>query len=168
MKASLLLLALAPTAFAAPAIQPRITPEELLKRQQSSPAPKLQQPAEGEAKVNRPEDQSIVKQSTILSDGRNWTLIPKGAVIHMPATEKHRADSRPVGTLLSWTDFLARNYAWLTTNEVSFNQAAGTESIPADRAAFWAKQDKVVVAVHQGGPISVRIASNQESNVTQR
>jgi len=168
MKASLLLCALAvSTAFAGPAILPRITQEELVKRQQSNHAPTLQQPAEGEAKVVHPEEQSIVKQSTILNDGRNWTIIPKGAVIFMPDKMREHADSKPVGTLLSWSDFLARNFAWVTTNEVSFNQAAGNEAIPANRAAFWAKQDKVVVAVHQGGPISVRIATT-DNNVTQR
>ena len=45
--------------------------------------------------------------------------------------------------------------------------AAGTEPLPAERAGFWAKQDKVVIAVHQNGPISVQVAP-QTPAITQR
>ena len=127
----------------------------------------LQQPAKDEAPVTRPAGQSIIKQSSILHDGTNWTLVPKGAVIFIPAALKGRVDVKPVGTLLSWADFLAKNRGWITTTDVSFDQAAGNQPMPAERAAFWAKQDKIVVAVHQNGPISVRIAP-ESPTLTQR
>ena len=117
----------------------------------------LQSPAKGEANVRRPEDQSIIKQSMILHDGINWTLVPKGAVIFLPDAMKSRVDVKPAGTLLGWTAFLAKNQAWITTNDVSFEQATGKKPLQPERVAFWAKQDKVVVATHQSGPISVLI-----------
>ena len=159
MKTTIILLALAIDAFAGPVVLPRITPEELSQRQQSSPMTRLENAVEGEVKVSRPNDQSIVKNSIILHDGKIWTLVPKGAVIFLPEAMKSRVDAKPVGTLLAFADFLARNRNWIITNEVSFNQAAGSEAFPAERAVFWAKQDKVVIAVHQAGPISVRVAS---------
>lgn len=128
---------------------------------------RLERPAANAAPVARPDDQSIIKQSMILHDGTNWTLVPKGAVIFLPEALKNRVDVKPVGTLLPWMEFLTKNISWITTNEVSFDQAAGNVSLPAERVAFWAKQDKIVVAVHQSGPISVNIAK-QPQTITQR
>ena len=156
MKTTLLLLSsLAGAAFAAPAMTDRITPEEIAARQKSAPA--VTQPVEAaEAKVARPGEQSLIKQSDVLSDGNNWTLVPKGAVLHIPAALNNRVGAKPLGTLLSWTDFLTVNRGWLFTEEVTFDQAAGKTPIPPSRTEFWKKNGKVIVAVHLGGPISVR------------
>jgi hypothetical protein len=167
MKTTLLLCALATGAFAGPPVLTRITPADLAKLQQHSPMTRLQTPAEGEAVVSPANDQSIVKQSIILNDGKHWTLVPKGAVIFLPEAMKSRVNGKPVGILLTFTDFLTRNHAWVATNEVSFKQAAGSEQLPAESTTFWAKQDKVVIAVHQNGPISVRVA-NEPPTLTQR
>lgn len=156
MKTTLLLLSsLAGAAFAAPAMTDRVTPEEIAARQKSASA--VTQPVEvPEAKVARPAEQSLIKQSDILSDGNNWTLVPKGAVLHIPAALNNRVGAKPLGTLLSWTDFLTVNRGWLFTEEVTFDQAAGKTPIPPSRTEFWKKNGKVIVAVHLGGPISVR------------
>ena len=127
----------------------------------------LQQPAKDAPPAARPGEQSIIRQSSILHDGTNWTLVPKGAVVFIPSPLNGRVDVKPVGTLLSWTDFLTKNRSWITTTDISFDQAAGNVPMPAERAAFWAKQDKVVIAVHQNGPISVRIAPESQA-LTQR
>jgi hypothetical protein len=167
MKTALILCSLATAAFAGSPVLKPVTPEALLKLQQTSPMTSLQQPAQGEVAANRPAEQSIIKESMILHDGTNWTLVPKGAVVFIPSPLKSRADAKPVGNLLSWADFLVKNRSWITTTDISFDQAAGNLPIPAERAAFWSKQDKIVVAVHQSGPISVRIAAVSQ-NLTQR
>jgi hypothetical protein len=159
MKTTLLLCVLANSAFAAVPVVARITPQALARLQHDSPMTLLQSPAKGVASVRRPEGQSIIKQSTILNDGRNWTLVPKGAVIFLPAAMKNRVDVKPSGTLLGWLDFVARNQSWISTNDISFEQAAGKKPLQPERVAFWSKQDKVVIAVHQRGPISVRVAN---------
>lgn len=147
---ALLGAALSGAAFAAP---PAVSPFSQLPQE----APR----AEADKQVVRPKDQSIISQSTVLHDGENWTLVPKGAVLHIPAAMKIRVDAKPVGSLLPWTDFLVRNHAWLATQNVDLSQAAGRTPLPADRIASWARQDKVVVAVHYAGPISVRSAEPQ-------
>lgn len=158
MKTMLVFFASAAMGMAAQPILVRVTPETLANLQKRDPMIRLVKPAENEAKVARPENQSIIRESSVLHDGRNWTIVPNGAVVHIPSALKARVNARPVGTLLAWTDFLTRNRGWITTTEVSFDQAAGNEALPAERAAFLAKQDKIVVAVHQSGPISVRVA----------
>lgn len=167
MKTMLALLASATLGTAAQPILVRVTPETLANLQKRDPMIRLEKPAANEAKVARPENQSIIKESSILHDGRNWTIVPNGAVVHLPAALKARVNARPVGTLLAWTDFLARNRGWITTTEVTFDQAAGNEAMPAERAAFLAKQDKIVVAVHQCGPISVRVTKESQT-ITKR
>lgn len=159
MKITLLLCALAASALASQPVLVRVTPQTLADLQKRDPMIRLVKPAAGEAKVTRPVNQSIVSQSTILHDGKNWTLVPNGAVVYQPETMKSRVNAKPVGTLLPWIDFLGKNQSWITTCEVSFDQAAGNEELPAERTAFWAKQDRIVVAVHQRGPISVRLAA---------
>lgn len=163
MKTALILCALASSAFAAAPVLPRITPEELARLQQGTPMTRLETPPQERAPVSRPNAQSIIKQSMVLNDGKNWTLIPKGAVIFLPQAMKSRVNANPVGTLLPWNDFLTRNRAWITTNDVSFDQAAGTEALPPERLAYWAKQEKIVIATHRQGPISVRLAPETQT-----
>lgn len=163
--------ALATSAFAADPVLVRPTAETLAKLQQqqgASPMNSLQQSAEGKPVVApQKEEQSIIKQSMILHDGKNWTLVPKGAVVFLPTALKNRVDVKPVGILLPFAEFLTKNRSWITTNEVTFEQAAGNEALPAERAEFWAKQDKVVIATHQSGPISVNVKTPPPT-ITQR
>ncbi len=162
MKTTLLLCALAANALASAPIQVQVTPATLADLQSKDPMIGLEKPADNSVTVARPVNQSIIGESTILHDGRNWTLVPKGAVLFLPDSLKARIDKQPVGSLLSWSEFLVKNHGWITTNEVSFDQAAGTVALPAERVAFWSKNDKMVIAVHQGGPISVRATDNTE------
>lgn len=167
MKAALIVCALANSAFAAVPIVARITPDALAKLQQESPMALLPPPpVKDGTNVRRPEAQSIIKQSLVLNDGKNWTLIPKGAVIFIPEAMKSRVDVKPSGNLLGWRDFLTRNQAWITTTDISFDQATGKKPLQAERVAFWPKQDKVVIATHQNGPITVRVSKETQSPAT--
>jgi hypothetical protein len=157
MKAPLILLALTGAALAGPPMTDRITPEEIAARQKSAtPLAAIPQPAAPtEARVARPGDQSIIKQSDILNDGIHWTLVPKGSVLHIPAAFSTRVGAKPLGTLLTWSEFLTVNRNWLFTEEVTFDQASGKSPFAPSRLGAWDKNGKVVVAVHFGGPISV-------------
>ena len=156
MKTILIYSALVASSLAAQPLVPRITAAELAKLQQADPMVRLQQPAEGQATVGRPAEQSIIAQSTILSDGTRWTLVPNGAVLHVPAKLQTRVGTEPSGQLVPWMEFLTANRGWLGTCEVSFEQAAGKSALSAATTDHWPKQDKVIVATHQRGPISVR------------
>lgn len=166
MKTALLLWVISNCAFAAVPIIPRITSRELAKLQQMNPMTQLESPRKVAASVRRPVDQSIIQQSMILTDGSYWTLVPKGAAIHLPAALKGRVDAKPVGTLMAWNDFLRINQAWITTHDISIDQAAGNKPLQPERMAFWSKQNKVVIAVHQNGPISVRANKENQSPPT--
>ncbi|MDP4624145.1 MAG: hypothetical protein NWT08_03290 [Akkermansiaceae bacterium] len=156
MKASILWIALAATSFAEPlVVVAPTTAQELSEKQQSGSLSSLSQTVISEAPVPRASSQSIVAQSEILHDGVHWTLVPKGAVLFVPERKSLHVGARPVGTLLQWRDFLAKNPAWISTHETSFAQACGDSPLPEATVEHWKKQDCVIVAVHQGGPISV-------------
>lgn len=156
IKVTCVAAALASVASSAP-MKDRISSEELTVRRNASASPlvTLEKVGESDGRVVRPGNESIIAQSVILTDGTHWTLIPRGSVLHVPAAQAVRVDARPVGKLLNWRDFLSLNYAWISNEEVSLEQAEGIAPLNEQRSAFWAKQDKIIVAVHLGGPISV-------------
>lgn len=166
MKSILMFCVLAADALAAQPLIARITPDALGRLQQADPMIRLPKPAAGETKVERPASQSIIAQSTVLHDGSRWTIVPNGAVVFVPARMKSRVNAAPSGELLAWADFLTANRGWISTCEVTFEQASGKDALPPERTGFWAKQDKIVVAVHQRGPISFRAAANDTTNTT--
>jgi hypothetical protein len=156
---------LASVASAAP-MKDRVTGEELSARRiaSSSPVSTLDQTGEEAQRVVRSSKESIINQSVIITDGTNWTLVPRGAVLHLPEAHKGKIGGRPVGNLLSWKQFLATNRAWVSAEEVTLRQAEGVHTMDDRRKAFWPKQDKIIVAVHLGGPISVVTPRNETAS----
>ena len=114
---------------------------------------KLEARQPGEIRESR--TTSFLKSSTLLAFNGHWTLVPKRAVIHIPEALQSRIVTKPSGKLLPWTEFLALNRGWLHTQNVAMSDARGeTELSPAVCEAYRAT-GRVVVAVHQRGPISM-------------
>lgn len=157
MKTTMFICALALNATAAQPVLVRVTPATLARLQARDPMIRVVN--SDETKASTPACHVINKESTILHDGKNWTLVPNGALVYLPAAMKERVNAKPVGTLLPWNEFLEANKSWISAAEVTFDQAAGNAELPANSTESWAKQDKLVVTVHQNGPIPVRIAS---------
>lgn len=156
MKAFFLSITLATSSFAEPLlVVAPVTAKELAEKQQNDSLSDLSQTEKSEARVTRSTSQSIIAQSEILHDGEHWTLVPKGAVLFVPEKKSQNVGARPVGTLLQWSDFLAKNPAWISTHETSYAQASGDTPLPEKTVKHWAQQDRIVIAVHHGGPISV-------------
>ena len=127
------------------------------QRQASTKLPKgITVAAEPDPRAKSSAKQSIIAQSTILSDGTYWTLVPTGSVLHVPKQHQDRVIKQPAGKLLNWTQFSGRNRGWLGTQDVDLETAAGQK--PLDEAAVdsWIKRGTIVVAVHRGGAISVK------------
>ncbi len=104
-------------------------------------------------KVNIPEN--IVDSSDFLSFAGRATLVPKKAILHVPANMADRVKHQPGSQIQTWAEFYAMNRAWVTTVEVSRVQAEGNQPLPEDTLERIAKSSALVVATYQGGPISV-------------
>jgi len=137
-------------------ITDRISGEELSARQQASAGilARVSTPSVPAPDV-RPEHRRILEHSEILSRGGFWTLVPDGAVLHLPAEMTERHGKGASGEFIPWAEFLRRNHAWLLPFEVSLEVAGGHEPIDEQQAEAWTEQQRIVVAVHRGGPISV-------------
>jgi hypothetical protein len=114
-----------------------------------------QKPAPGPdpSKLNMPK--GIISQSDFLSFAGRATLVPKRAILHIPPNFADRVKLQPGSRIQTWSEFHAMNQAWITTVEVTRVQAGGHEALAEELTQRIGKSTKLVVAVYQGGPISV-------------
>lgn len=94
--------------------------------------------------------------STILKSGRYHTLVPKHCVLHLPERHKNRLGKDSSGSYLPWRKFLANNYGWLTTQDVSLEIAKGQEELSEEKLKRFEQNGKVVLATYKKNLISVR------------
>lgn len=103
--------------------------------------------------ANKPSD--IVAESDVICFNGMATLVPKRAILHMPAALKDRLTFQAGVKLVGWSDFHAANRGWITTVEVSRLQAQGDQPLKEEVVEHYSKSPNLVVATHMGGPISV-------------
>ena len=135
-----------------------ITHRELMAQQAASKEPpplSAFEKAEGEdpAKGSRPQD--ILKSSDFLSYSGMATLIPKHALVYVPDLLKTRATIKDGLKIVTWPDFHAKNRSWITTVEVTRQQAEGLEPLDEEKMESIRKTGDVIVATMKGSPISV-------------
>lgn len=113
------------------------------------------QPAKGAdpSVVNQP--QGIISQSDVICYNGTATLVPKRAILNLPAAMQSRLKFQPGAKLMSWSDFHAMNRGWISTVEVSRVQAEGNEALKEEISTRIGKSSNLVVATYMGGPISV-------------
>lgn len=133
--------------------KPRPSHGDLIKKRKAN-QPKITK-QENTQQIFKPAKKSLIGSSTLLSDGRNWTLLPKGAVVHIPAAHKNKIIDKPVGKLIEWKKFLARNSSWIQIYPVEMTQAQGKKTLNKDKFLQLRKLNKIVVATCASGPISV-------------
>lgn len=163
MKTTLCLLSLVLNAAAAQPVLVRVTPETLARIQAKDPSIRLVNPREQSSTAKPESGRPLLKECSILHDGRNWTVVPNGALVHVPATMKDRLNGKPVGNLLKWNDFLARNQQWISGSEVTFDQAVGNDEFPQQGIKDVKSSEKIIVAVYGDGPVSVKMAQQMPS-----
>ncbi|MGD7652787.1 MAG: hypothetical protein ACQCXQ_06210 [Verrucomicrobiales bacterium] len=163
---ALLLLLLTHSAIESAEIRDRITPAQMRQRQATTTWKRTTTSADRDPRIKPPVNQSIIKESVIISDGHFWSLVPKKAILHISERQRRRLVDKPVGKLLPWKQFLGRNRSWLRTLEVDIPTAAGNTPISNDSESSWAKRDCIVVAVHRGGPISVKRSETEKPPAT--
>jgi hypothetical protein len=127
----------------------------VLKRAQQNDPMGDMQAARGDdpSKVNKPVD--LLEQSDVIAFNGIATLVPKRAILALPARYKERSQIEPGSKIVGWLDFYANNRGWITTVEVSRAQAEGNAEIAEEIRDRISKSSNLVVATYMGGPISV-------------
>jgi hypothetical protein len=104
----------------------------------------LAKPAPEDAVVTSPANQSIIKDSAILHDDKNWTIVPKGAVVFLPIADIRVVTLDPDGKVprtrveLLLNDLYPRSdTSFMIYKGAAVNTGTGilVESFPMDRDA---------------------------------
>lgn len=99
---------------------------------------------------------NLLENSDILTFNGQTTLVPKNALVMIPAKLSDRVNKhQPGAEIVGWLEFYSRNQAWISTVEVTFAQARGDEPVAPETLALLGKNGNLVVAVLKSGPISV-------------
>ncbi|MDZ4288140.1 MAG: hypothetical protein U0984_09285 [Prosthecobacter sp.] len=98
---------------------------------------------------------SLYTKSIILFDGETHTLIPIGAVLHLPENLRNRVITKPQGNFTYWPNFLKRNATWLGTKEVPLKMARGDTKLAEDVLRETSGSNRLLVSVYRECPISV-------------
>lgn len=149
-------------------IKPRVTHAAMAKRQKPKrdfgerSTVKRESVAQLTQRKQR-EGRGLVNRSAILSSPAHWSLVPKGAVLHVPMLYEKRVNNLRNGTLVGWSEFYAKNRAWIRTIPVTIEQASGKTPLTGEYLASLRKGGQVLVAVCRGGPISVILPKVEEA-----
>jgi hypothetical protein len=100
-------------------------------------------------------DESAFSKSIILFDGANFTLIPEGSILTLPADLRGNVVASPQGSFLLWPGFLKKNAKWLAPQEVTMEMARGDKDAAAEILQSLEGATKLRVAVYRSNPISV-------------
>lgn len=99
---------------------------------------------------------SLIQNATLLTSGKNWTILPKGSVIYIPEKLKTKIVKTPKGELVDWKTFLRLNRGWVYVHSISMKQAKGKATLTPEEMKAYKGMGKIVVATCMGGPISVK------------
>ena len=107
-------------------------------------------------KKNQPSN--IIESSDVIAFNGLTTLVPKGSILRLPKKFEKRVgvDShKRTNRVVAWSEFFARNRGWITTIEVTRDQAHGESRIAEDRIEQLNKSPNMIVSTFSRGPISM-------------
>lgn len=130
------------------------TKQQILDRQRLA----LEQQASRPAPVVVPaptQKLSLLANSDILCHGGMATLVPKRSILHIPEALQSRLGMKDGAQIENWTKFYDANRGWITTVEVSRNQAEGKESLSEETIKSFEESSNLIVATFRGRLIGV-------------
>lgn len=130
--------------------------EQKLRRTQASNPLANYTPRHEADPTKKQQPVDILERSDVISFNGLTTIIPKRAILALPDAVKNRVGQHVPGhRIVAWKDFLIANRGWITTIEVSREQAEGRQALSEQVAERVTKSSRLVVATYQRGPISV-------------
>lgn len=130
------------------------------KQAQTNPSGTTYTPPASTLVIAGSDPQNFVKNSDILCFRDSMILIPKHSILLTPKNLAARLNATPEAQLVTWGSFYPANRSWLTTVELSPEQAAGKMPISTEAIDSLTKGGKLVVKTFKGNPISVPPPAN--------
>lgn len=132
--------------------RPRPTSEEITRKISGDPQLALKE-IEPEKKDKNADSRHI--NSVFLVDNNVSTKIPANSIIYVPDRLKGKVSEQIKGTLVPWKRFYSRNMSSIHLYTVTIEQARGTGKIKQEHIQQFEKLGKIVVAINDGGIITV-------------
>ena len=101
---------------------------------------------------------NVIERSMILSANGYSTLVPKGAILHLPSKHSSKIVQEPEGNLIAFPEFLRKNIAWLTCREVSMKEAVGDQPLNEQTKEACLNAGRIVISTIQRSPVSTHIS----------
>ncbi|MCU0795889.1 MAG: hypothetical protein MUF31_08140 [Akkermansiaceae bacterium] len=111
-------------------------------------------PAEGADPSVENAPGGILERSDIIRFGELATIVPKGAILHIPAAFADRVGEIGNARLVIWPEFYAVNRAWIDACEIPREVAEGNQRLDEKLELKFNEGGRLVVAVLAGGPVS--------------
>lgn len=94
---------------------------------------------------------------TVIDMSGIHTVVPKGAVLHVPPKLIGMIVKKPKGNLMRWTEFLDKYSKYITIHVVTWETAKGDDPITEEERKVFVEEGKIVVAVFKNKkhPITV-------------
>lgn len=143
-----------------PVIRDRITPEELEARRAKSQLPYKALEGAGvkktEVEVKEADEVAdLLARSMFLSDGRRCTILPAGAVIHVPAAKEGQVSrSAPNLPMVPWSEFMRGNSSWIREFGLDSEQVTGAKPFEPKVAQALGGSGSLVVATYLNQPVA--------------
>jgi hypothetical protein len=128
-------------------LQKKIQASKTLDEYKSVP----RDPSLGEQEVNNDPN----KNRLFLYDGSNYTRVPVGSVLALPANYRNRVLEKPKGDLMLWPEFVAKNKDWVGGWEVPITMVYGDTEQNKNVMKQISQDTRVLVALFKGNPITV-------------
>lgn len=102
-----------------------------------------------------PKGWDLEKNSEFVVFEGNYTIVPKGAILHVPDRYKGQVVAKPQGNFILWQEFIMRYRGLVSSFEVSLEEASGQAVIKAERLDAARKTGLIIVGTLNHNPISV-------------
>lgn len=102
-----------------------------------------------------PQGWDLEKNSEFVVFEGHYTLLPKGAILHVPERFKAQVVAKPQGNFILWQEFITRYRAVVSSFEVSLAEASGEAPIKPERLEAARKTGLIIVGTLNHNPISV-------------
>jgi hypothetical protein len=136
------------------------TKEEVLEKKAKAPAPFAPNtvasvPAGEEARVVVQPKSSLTATALLLNDGKQWTMLPRRAVLRFPDEVKQFIREGQVGNLVTWEQFQNANRAWILSVPMTDANLSGKAPITDEQKEKWSKVRQLLVSTYTGNPVAL-------------
>ena len=100
---------------------------------------------------------TLAGTALMLNDGRQWTMLPRRAVLRFPAEVRQHIQEGKAGNLVTWEQFQNANRAWILSVPMTNAHLSGKQPITEEEKKKWAEVPQMMVSTYAGNPVALAL-----------